>query len=238
MSDNETKPTLGRKPLGLKLSVESGEVKQTFSHGRTNKVVVEVKRRKILSKPGEAAAEPLVIAAPEPVVVVAAPPPPPPPVRPAVSNETRQEMQARLLREAEESRMLANEETSRREQEARLRAAEEEKRKAEDVSAKSEVKPVVVEAAAPVAVVDEPVAAPVEVKSEADAPDDTDEDTIARSTAPRRFTPVAPVKRPEPPKKPAHPRDKNATNDRRQSGKLTVSKALNEDEGGRVRWRR
>ncbi|MEY2943938.1 MAG: translation initiation factor [Pseudomonadota bacterium] len=235
MSDNETKPTLGRKPLGLKLSVESGEVKQTFSHGRTNKVVVEVKRRKILSKPGEAAAEPLVIAAPEPVVVVAAPPPPPPPVRPAVSNETRQEMQARLLREAEESRMLANEETSRREQEARLRAAEEEKRKAEDVSAKSEVKPVVVEAAAPVAVVDEPVAAPVEVKSEADAPDDTDEDTIARSTAPRRFTPVAPVKRPEPPKKPAHPRDKNATNDRRQSGKLTVSKALNEDEGARAR---
>jgi translation initiation factor IF-2 len=31
--------------------VEAGEVKQTFSHGRTNKVVVEVKRRKV---PGQA----------------------------------------------------------------------------------------------------------------------------------------------------------------------------------------
>ena len=41
-----------RKPLGLKRSVEPGEVKQTFSHGRTNKVVVEVKRRKLVGKPG------------------------------------------------------------------------------------------------------------------------------------------------------------------------------------------
>jgi Bacterial translation initiation factor IF-2 associated region. len=45
MSETDNKPTLGRKPLGLKRSVEAGEVKQTFSHGRTNKVVVEVKRR-------------------------------------------------------------------------------------------------------------------------------------------------------------------------------------------------
>ena len=43
MSETDNKPTLGRKPLGLKRSVEAGEVKQTFSHGRTNKVVVEVK---------------------------------------------------------------------------------------------------------------------------------------------------------------------------------------------------
>jgi translation initiation factor IF-2 len=49
MSDDTDKPTLGRKPLGLKRSVEAGEVKQTFSHGRTNKVVVEVKRRKVLA---------------------------------------------------------------------------------------------------------------------------------------------------------------------------------------------
>ena len=53
MSDTDNKPTLGRKPLGLKRSVEAGEVKQTFSHGRTNKVVVEVKRRKFV-KPGSA----------------------------------------------------------------------------------------------------------------------------------------------------------------------------------------
>ncbi|MBN8485666.1 MAG: IF-2-associated domain-containing protein, partial [Sphingomonadales bacterium] len=67
MSDSENKPTLGRKPLGLKKSVEAGQVQQTFSHGRTNKVVVEVKRRKLIGKPG---------------VAEAAPPPPPPPPPP------------------------------------------------------------------------------------------------------------------------------------------------------------
>src|SRR5438552_2922936 len=88
MSDTDTKPTLGRKPLGLKRTLDAGEVKQTFSHGRTNKVVVEVKRRKFLGKPGEAP-----VAAPEPV----APPPPPvaeaprpaPPRAPAASAESR-----------------------------------------------------------------------------------------------------------------------------------------------------
>ncbi|HEU4650794.1 MAG TPA: translation initiation factor IF-2 associated domain-containing protein, partial [Croceibacterium sp.] len=70
MSDTTDTPR-ERKPLGHKRSIDAGEVKQTFSHGRTNKVVVEVKRRRILGKPGEAPA-------PEPVVAepVAAPPPP------------------------------------------------------------------------------------------------------------------------------------------------------------------
>ena len=52
MSDDDKKPT--RKPLSLK-GAQPGEVKQTFSHGRTNKVAVEVKRRRKLVKPGEAA---------------------------------------------------------------------------------------------------------------------------------------------------------------------------------------
>jgi len=56
MSD-ETEKKPKRKPLGLKRAVEAGEVKQTFSHGRTNKVVVEVKRRKLVGKPGAAPAE-------------------------------------------------------------------------------------------------------------------------------------------------------------------------------------
>ena len=53
MSDNDTTPTRTLKPLGLKRSVDAGEVKQTFSHGRTNKVAVEVKRRRKLTRPGE-----------------------------------------------------------------------------------------------------------------------------------------------------------------------------------------
>ena len=130
MSDeNENKPTLGRKPLGLKPRLESGEVKQTFSHGRTNKVVVEVKRKKLVGKPGYTP-EPEVVAPPPPPP---APPPPAAPVRkPAPGGETPQERVARLQREAEEERLRLAEEANRREQEERLRAAEEEKRRAED----------------------------------------------------------------------------------------------------------
>ena len=104
MSDTTDTPR-ERKPLGLKRSIDAGEVKQTFSHGRTNKVVVEVKRRRVIGKPGEAPA-PAPAAAPEPAPApVAAPPPPPPPPparKPAPSGETPQERVARLQREAEE----------------------------------------------------------------------------------------------------------------------------------------
>ena len=57
MSETTDKPKLGaRAPLGLKRTVETGKVKQSFSHGRSNTVVVEVKKRRILGKPGEAEA--------------------------------------------------------------------------------------------------------------------------------------------------------------------------------------
>lgn len=246
MSDDK-KPTLGRRPLGLKTSVEAGEVKQTFSHGRTNKVVVEVKRRKLMPRtPGEAPAPaeaPVaapVAPAPQPV---RAPAPPPPP--PAASRETRQEMQTRLLREAEEARLQSLEAANRREQEERLRAAEEARRVVEarkageaEAAAPAEAPPAapieapVAEATAPApAPVEAPVAAPAE-PAEAEAPAAAE----PAAPAPRRFTPVVAPKRPEQPaKKPAHaPRDKGA-GDRRQAGKLTVTRALNEDEGARAR---
>uniref|UniRef100_UPI000A473871 IF-2-associated domain-containing protein n=2 Tax=unclassified Sphingomonas TaxID=196159 RepID=UPI000A473871 len=59
MSDTENdKPKLGmRQPLGLKRTVETGKVKQSFSHGRSNTVVVEVKRRRMLGPQGGAATE-------------------------------------------------------------------------------------------------------------------------------------------------------------------------------------
>jgi translation initiation factor IF-2 len=183
MSETDNKPTLGRKPLGLKRSVEAGEVKQTFSHGRTNKVVVEVKRRKVLGgKPGEVEAQP-VAAAPAPVPAPAAPAPrpaAPPPVakRPAPSNETPQERVARLQREAEEDRLASQEENNRRDQENRLRAIEEEKRRVEDARrAEQEA------AAAPAPVVEAPAQQPVAAAVEA-APE---------AVAPVAETPAAPV---------------------------------------------
>src|ERR1700759_1650109 len=75
MSETTDKPKLGmRAPLGLTRTVETGKVKQSFSHGRSNTVVVETKRRRVLTRPGEA---PQVEAAPEPEVVVEAPKPAP-----------------------------------------------------------------------------------------------------------------------------------------------------------------
>jgi translation initiation factor IF-2 len=284
MSDTDNKPTLGRKPLGLKHSVEAGEVKQTFSHGRTNKVVVEVKRRKVLggrpdggtqhaeaapAAPAPAAAAPAPApaaaapapapaaprpAAPAPQAQRPAPAPARPAPRPIPSNETRQEMQARLLREAEEARMQMMEAQSRREQEERQRAMEEEQRAraaAEAARAAEAAKPEPVAAPEPVKAA-EPVAAapaPVEVKPApaqeapaAAAPaaaQPARAEASAAAPAPRRFTPVvsAPVRRPEatPAKKPATPARDRKGADERRGGKLTVTRALNEDEGARAR---
>jgi translation initiation factor IF-2 len=131
-TDND-KPKLGmRTPLGLKRTVETGKVKQSFSHGRSNMVVVEVKRRRVLGPQG-GAPETTPTPAPVETAPVAAPPPPPRPApRPPVSNETPQERQGRLLREAEEQRMQALEDARRREEAERQRAAEEERRRVEE----------------------------------------------------------------------------------------------------------
>src|SRR3546814_1533213 len=87
-------------------------MKQSFSHGRSNTVVVEVKRRRVLGKPGEAEAPKIEAEPPAPP----APVPKPAPARPAAtSNETPRERQERLLRDAEEQRMGALEEARRRE---------------------------------------------------------------------------------------------------------------------------
>ncbi len=238
MSDeNENKPTLGRKPLGLKLSAGSGAVTQTFSHGRTNKVVVEVKRKKLVGKPGYA---------PEPEVVAAPPPPPPPPapapapavaaapVRKAAPNgETPQERVARLQLEAAEDRLRQGEEASRREQDERVRAIEDERRRAED-NRKAELAPA-------------PVAAPKVQAAETAAPSEEAGSTTAAPPPARRFTPVEAPKRPaaapaptererEEAKKTPNKTSRDRPGDnRRQSGKLTVTRALDGDDGARAR---
>src|SRR5204863_6345336 len=98
MADQTEKPKLGtRPPLGLKRTVETGKVKQSFSHGRSNTVVVEVKKRRILGRPGEAppaeapkpvAEAPAPVAPPKPAVPVA-------PKRPSATDEItrRKELQ-------------------------------------------------------------------------------------------------------------------------------------------------
>ncbi|TRD12058.1 translation initiation factor IF-2 [Erythrobacter insulae] len=232
MSDEPEKRT--RKPLGLKRAVDAGEVKQTFSHGRTNKVAVEVKRRRKLLKPGETPPEPAPAPAPAP-----APEPAPEPVaqKPAAkkpakrapAGETPQERVKRLQREAEEQRLGQLADDRKREEEAARKRDEEEARQREqNKKAEAEAeKGSDEEATAPA---EEPVAEP-EVS---EAPPEADAQPVAR-----KFTPVArpepkrPDKKKKEEKRPV--KDTGSAKDKRRSGKLTVTKALNEDEGRRAR---
>ena len=313
MSDQD-KPKLGmRAPLGLKRTVETGKVKQSFSHGRSNTVIVETKRSRLLRRPGEGephveqpetveaeapvaapapqpapapapapaaappeAPTPAPIAAPAveptpapipapvaepapapaptpaPAPVAAAPaqpaarPAPTPPAprasarpsgRPLTPFE-RREMQERLLREADEARMTALEESRRREDRAKLEASEEEKRRAEDNRRAAEEAEQRAEEDARRAAeeaVQQAAAAKAEAEAAAAQPESTESEgrsNGAGSPPPRRFTPVPAPKRPEQPARPARGRQGD---DRRQSGKLTVTRALDDEGGARAR---
>jgi translation initiation factor IF-2 len=228
MADQTEKPKLGtRPPLGLKRTVETGKVKQSFSHGRSNTVVVEVKKRRILGRPGEAPPPP----APEPVAEAPKPAPKPaapaaPPARkPSAADEitARKEMQTRLLREAEEARMTALEDARRREEQAKTSANEEERRRAEDNRRAEE------EAAEEAArrAQEEALAATAPPPEEAKPAPVPVEETEERSF--RRPGHAPAPKRPEP------ARPTRGREDRRHSGKLTVSRALSDEDDSRAR---
>jgi translation initiation factor IF-2 len=235
MSEND-KPKLGmRAPLGIKRTVETGQVKQSFSHGRQNTVVVEVKRRRILGKAVEVEAAPVET----PVAPVVAPPPPPPPVQ-VKSNEpqlTRQEMQAKLLREAEEARLTQLEDARRREDVQKKTSIEDEKRRVEQ-NRKIESGEVEAEAAPAQPDQADQAAQLAAVAAERAADAAAAADAPASAPAAEEERPVRrpggfqPVRRPEIPQRPVRaPR----VDDRRQSGKLTVTKALDDNDNARTR---
>ncbi|MBU3079300.1 translation initiation factor IF-2 [Sphingomonas quercus] len=260
MSDQD-KPKLGmRAPLGVRRTVETGKVKQSFSHGRSNTVIVETKKARVFRKPGEAplpdTPEPVAEApapapqpapapaqAPAPPVAAAPAPaprpaPPPAPMRPMTPLE-RREQQERLLREAEEARMTALEEARRREERERTEANEEERRRIEEnrraeeerqAQAVRDAEEAAARAAAEAAAASTAPGAPAsgaeEARPAAAAP--AAGGSAAAAPPPRRFTPVIPPKRPEP----ARPTRDRKGDDRRQSGKLTVTRALDDDTGG------
>jgi translation initiation factor IF-2 len=226
MTDQTDKPKLGtRPPLGLKRTVETGKVKQSFSHGRSNTVVVEVKKRRILGKPGEAppAPEPKVEAA-APVPQPAAPAPKPAaPKRPVDDITARKEMQERLLREAEEARMTSLEEARRREDRSKQAQTEDEKRRAEENrKAEEEAAKRAIEEAAEAQrraaeEAAQPAAAPV--------PEVAEEERSFRK----------PASAPHAPKRPEPGRPGRGHDERRHAGKLTVSRALTGEDDSRTR---
>ena len=231
MTDQSDKPKLGtRPPLGLKRTVETGKVKQSFSHGRSNTVVVEVKKRRILGKPGEAppAPEPKVEAvAPAPAAKPAAPAPKPAAKRPVDDIAARKEMQERLLREAEEARMASLEEARRREDRSKQEQTEDEKRRAEENrKAEEEATRQAAEAAA-----DAERRATEEASAPAPAAGAADEQPGRDFRRPASAPSHAP-KRPAP----AHPgAHRPGRDDRRHAGKLTVSRALSGEDDSRAR---
>ena len=228
--DTKDTPKPARKPLGLKRSVEPGEVKQTFSHGRTNKVVVEVKRKKLVGKPGAPEVVKEVVAeAPAPAPVPKAAPKKQPAAAKVDDGLTRQERQAKLLREAEEARLDAMQEARKRDaREKKEQTAEEKKRAEENRKAEAELAR---KAQEEIAAAEKAAAeAPAEQEA-ADAPEaaPTTAATAARPPA-RKFTPVETPKRAKPEKE-KQKVGRDDRNDRRQSGKLTVNRALRGEDG-------
>jgi translation initiation factor IF-2 len=229
MADQTEKPKLGtRPPLGLKRTVETGKVKQSFSHGRSNTVVVEVKKRRILGRPGEAPPAP----EPTPAPIAEIPKPAPKPAAPAPAARkpspqdditARKEMQAKLLREAEESRLASLEEARRREDRELKNASAEERRRAEENRKAEE------QAAEDARLKAEEEArraaeAPAEPEVAAPAPDE-EERAVRRpgghAPAPRRPEPARP--------------NRGRGDDQRHRGKLTVTRALSDEDDSRAR---
>jgi translation initiation factor IF-2 len=185
---NETKGRLSLRPAapgGGGHTVDAGSVRQSFSHGRSKVVQVEVRKKRGLP-PG---APPAAPSAPAPTLSLkpaadrpATPPPAAPPVRPRPGVATRaltaaeSATRARVL--ADQQRLAAQREAERREQEkiSILSAAEEARRREDEAALEPPPAPEPVEAKAP-----EPVA---EAKTAPTA--------AATPTAPAARAPAAP----------------------------------------------
>jgi len=125
--------------LGLNRPSESGQVKQSFSHGRSKTVAVEVKKRRIVI-PGTSA-EPAKAEAAAPAVARAPAPAPAPAAGPETAEPARRVILTRTLTEDERAgRLRAVQDAQKADAEARQRAvlAEEESRREQEARAAEE----------------------------------------------------------------------------------------------------
>ncbi len=212
MSDTD-----GKKTLGLRGGPRTGQVKQSFSHGRTKSVVVETKRKRVVvPKPGTSGGRS-------------------DPSKPGGATDAEMERRLRALqaakaREGQEQQDRASAERAREEERARRRAdieakereerEREERLKAraeEEARAKAEAEAARREAAARPATIEAPAASPAAGRSRPGGP-------TQAQTGPRK----ADREREERGKGKA-----KGDTDRRRSGKLTLSEATG--GGGRQR---
>ncbi|AXI56557.1 Translation initiation factor IF-2 (plasmid) [Pseudoseohaeicola sp. NH-UV-7] len=221
MSDSDGKKTLGLRPGGSR----PGNVKQSFSHGRTKNVVVETKRKRVVvPKPGAA----------KPATPATGPVTGDPSRRPAGITDAEMErrlkaVQAAKARETEDALQREAEEKAREEERDRRRAEaeakeKEEREREERAAAKAKQEQLDAEAAAKRAA----AAAAAEIAPSAEAPTPRGPSKSAGGApAPSRKTDREQDQRPT--------RNKQGFDDGRRSGKLTLNQALAGGEGGRQR---
>lgn len=197
------------KTLSLKRTVDSGQVRQNFSHGRTKSVQVERKRKRMVAPGNVAAPSSATPSATEPVETKA------PEGKEQTSENnlgglSRQEQAARQAAVAE-AKVRAAEEAIREKEEAEKRALEEAERLKEEAKRKL---------ASP-DITDIPLT-PVET---------TEAPATPRRKEPARTSEDTPARRKEKTEEPRRPAvAKRGEQQRRRTGKLTINDALNDEE--------
>ncbi|MEM6886640.1 MAG: translation initiation factor IF-2 [Pseudomonadota bacterium] len=216
MSDTDGKKTLGLRGGGQR----PGNVKQSFSHGRTKNVVVETKRKRVVvpkSGAGSASSSGKALSGD-------------PSKRPAGISDAEMErrlkaVQAAKAREFEEAATRAAEEQARAEERERRRAEQEAKEQAEREREET-----------------------LRAKAEEDARRKREAEEAAKAAAsapaeqPVVQRPAAVKPAAETPSRKVQERDREpggkrgrGGDDNRRSGKLTLNQALSGNEGGRQR---
>ena len=222
MSDSDGKKTLGLRPGGSR----PGNVKQSFSHGRTKNVVVETKRKRVVvPKPGAA----------KPSTPASGPVTGDPSRRPAGITDAEMERRLKAVKaakaqEGEDALRRAAEEKVRAEQRERRRAdveakEQEEKEREEQALEKAKQEQLESEAIAKRAVAAAAAVAETVPGREAPAP----------RGAGKGSAPSATPRKTDREQEQRNNRGKQGFDDARRSGKLTLNQALTGGEGGRQR---
>ena len=230
MSDNDGKKTLGVRGGGPR----SGNVKQSFSHGRTKNVVVETKRKRVVvPKAGAGAAGKGTGSGSNAAAAAAANARRPGGISEAEMERRLKALQAAKAREVEEAAQREAEEKAREEERNRLRAEKEQKereqREAEERARAKAEEEERARAAAEEAKKAERAAAAKPAAAPKAAPADGDAGS-ARAGGGAKPAPAAP-------RKAEREREERGRSTRgrddggRRSGKLTVNQALSGDGG-------
>ena len=212
MSDTDGKKTLGLRGGGAR----PGNVKQSFSHGRTKNVVVETKRKRVVvPKPG--AAKPATTAS---ATLDSS-------KRPAGITDAEMD---RRLKAVQAAKARETAEAAEREAEEQSRAAERERRRAEQEAKEAEERKREEDLKAKAA---EDERRKVEAEAAAVAAAAPAEPVVAKQPN-TKAAPAPSARKPERDREETSKRNKG-NEDNRRSGKLTLNQALSGREGGRQR---